>query len=202
MKMKNRTRESFIRQSCLLTALLLCLQPAAHAHGFISQAQSEVKQLEPGRSVEREIAGGESHTYQITLASGQFMRVLVEQKGIDLTLALATSQGEAGKATAEVNLNRVDLESLSYEATVSGEYRFTVRALGTGTLKGTYQVTLEQRQAATTQDRQRITAERLLGEGYPLYHLPYSVQISALSGHQERNVGNNRIALVSNLEAL
>ncbi len=58
------------------------------------------------------------------------MRVLVEQKGIDLSLALATPQDEAGKATVEVNLNRVDLESLSYEAIVSGEYRFTVRAAG------------------------------------------------------------------------
>lgn len=132
--MKNRTNKHFIQRTCLMTAFIFCLQPAARAHGFINQAQSEVKELNPGQSVEREIAGGESHTYQITLESGQFMRVLVEQKGIDLTLALATPQGEAGKSTVEVNLNRVDLESLSFEATVSGEYRLTVSALGTETL--------------------------------------------------------------------
>ena len=123
----------------------------------------------PGQPVEREIAGGQSHTYQISLTAGQFMRVVVEQKGIDLTLALAAPQGEGGKPIAEANLTRVDLESLSYEATVSGDYRFTIRALGAPTLKGTYQARLERREAATTQDRQRITAERLLGEGYPLY---------------------------------
>lgn len=167
--MKNRTNKHFIQRTCLMTAFIFCLQPAARAHGFINQAQSEVKELNPGQSVEREIAGGESHTYQITLESGQFMRVLAEQKGIDLTLALATPQGEAGKSTVEVNLNRVDLESLSFEATVSGEYRLTVSALGTETLKGTYRASLEKRQAATAQDKQRITAERLLGEGYPLY---------------------------------
>ena len=138
--------------------------------GLIGFAQTTQEMpLVPGQTIERELAGGESHTYRITLESGQFMRVLVEQKGIDLTLALATPQDEAGKATVEVNLNRVDLESLSYEAIVSGEYRFTVRALGSETLKGTYQASLKQMLAATAQDRQRITAERLLGEGYPLY---------------------------------
>ncbi|HYV04538.1 MAG TPA: CHAT domain-containing protein [Blastocatellia bacterium] len=134
-----------------------------------AQVTEEPQRLESGKPVERAIAGGESHTYQIRLESGQFMRVLVDQKGIDLTLAFATPQGEAGKATAEVNLNRVDLESLSYEATIGGEYRLTVRALGAETLKGTYKASLEFRQAATAQDRQRISAERLLGEGYASY---------------------------------
>ena len=134
----------------------------------LGQAQDETP-LAPGQPVEREIAGGESHSYLIRLRAGQFIRVAVDQKGIDLTLALAAPQGEAGKPVAEANLTRVDMESLSYEATVSGDYRFTIRALGATTLSGAYQARLEQKDAATAQDRQRITAERLLGEGYPLY---------------------------------
>ena len=134
-----------------------------------ARAGQEPPKLVPGKPVEREIAGGQSHTYQISLTSGQFVRVVVEQKGIDLTLALAAPQREAAKPVAEANLTRVDLESLSYEATVSGDYRFTIRALGAATLSGTYQVILERKEAATAQDRQRITAERLLGEAYPLY---------------------------------
>jgi hypothetical protein len=125
--------------------------------------------LEPGQTVTREIAGGQSHTYQITLRAGQFLRVVVEQKGIDLTLALALPQDEAGRQVAEVDLTRVDLESLSYEAIVSGDYRFTIRALGAATLTGTYQARLERKETVTALDRHRITAERLLGEGYPLY---------------------------------
>src|SRR5215510_13936400 len=141
--------------------LVLCMFCAvSHAQGL---------KLEPGKSVEREIAGGQSHTYQITLRAGQFIRVVVEQKGIDLTLALALPQDEAGKQVAEVDLTRVDLESLSYEATVSGNYRFTIRALGAAALTGTYQARLERKETVTALDRHRITAERLLGEGYPLY---------------------------------
>ncbi len=70
MRMKNLTDKHFVQRTCLMTALLFSLQPAARVHGFINQAQSEVKELKPGQSVEREIAGGESHTYQITLESG------------------------------------------------------------------------------------------------------------------------------------
>src|SRR6185503_12576098 len=88
---------------------------------------------------------------------------------IDLTLALAADEAEAAKPVAEANLTRVDLESLSYEATASGNYLFTIRALGAPTLAGTYEVRLERKEAATAQDRARITAERLLGLGYPLY---------------------------------
>ena len=40
--------------------------------------------LESGKPVEREIAGGQSPTYQIGLTAGQFLRVVVEQRGIDV----------------------------------------------------------------------------------------------------------------------
>ena len=169
MRAKSRTSKRFIRQTWPVVALLLCLQPAALARGLVNRGQGEVRELEPGRPVEREIAGGESHTYQLTLQAGQFVRVVVEQKGIDLMIALAAPQGGAGEPVAEVNLTRVDMESLSYEATAGGDYRFTIRALGAETLKGTYQARLERKEAATARDRRRITAERLLGEGYPLY---------------------------------
>jgi hypothetical protein len=43
----------------------------------------EPKTLVPGQPLERDIAGGQLHAYQLKLAAGQFMRVVVEQKGID-----------------------------------------------------------------------------------------------------------------------
>ena len=47
----------------------------------------------PGQPVERLIAGGESHTFQINLSVGQFMRVVVEQKGINVAVALVAPDG-------------------------------------------------------------------------------------------------------------
>ena len=131
-----------------------------------AQVTPEPVTLVPGKPMQRQIAGGGSHTYQITLQAGQFMRLVVEQKEINVTLVLATPDG---KQLVEMNLTRAGgLESLSEEAAASGDYRLTIRADGAATLAGSYQVRLETRAAATAQDRQRIAAERLLREAKEL----------------------------------
>ncbi len=132
----------------------------------VAQAQAAKEQqpqiLEPNKPVEREIAGGESHTYKITLGLGQFMRVVLEQKAVDVALVLAAPDG---RKVAEVELTGVGgLESLSAEAATGGEHRLTVRAAGSAAVAGSYRVRLEVKEAATAQDRQRMSAERLLDE--------------------------------------
>ena len=137
----------------------LCLSVSA-------QVAPDAQTLVPGQPVERQIAGGETHTYRITLHAGQFMRVVLEQKAIGVTLVLAAPDG---KQVLEVNLTPAGaLESLSAEATASGDYRLTVRAGGSAAIAGSYQVRLEVKAAATVQDRQRIAAERWMLEASEL----------------------------------
>ncbi len=132
-----------------------------------AQVAPRPQQLESGTSVEREIAGGQVHAYQINLAAGQFVRVLVEQKAIDLMLKLAPPDG---KQLIEANFTGVgSLESLSAEATSSGEHQLTISAIGPATMVGSYRVRLETKTAASAQDKQRLTAERLLDEARKSY---------------------------------
>src|SRR6185503_15162397 len=110
--------------------LILCL--------LCVTAYGQEMKLEPGNPVERQIAGGESHIYRISLAAGQFARFRLEQRAIDATLILNAPDG---KQLVEMNLTRAgDNESLSLEAAVSGDYQLTVRAGGAGTLRGTYRL--------------------------------------------------------------
>src|SRR5262249_39222046 len=51
--------------------------------------------LETARSIERELACGRPHAYRIALGAGQYLRVTVEQQGIDVSVALLTSDGKA-----------------------------------------------------------------------------------------------------------
>ncbi len=149
-----------IKRICQLV-LLLCFAATASA-----QVKDEVRPLAPGQPVEREIAGGQAHDYLIALQAGQFVRVVLEQKAIDVALLLTYPDG---KKVHEVNLTAVGgLESLSVEAAASGDYRLTVRAAGPAALAGSYQVRLEVKAAATAQDRQRIAAEALLLEANEL----------------------------------
>ena len=41
-------------------------------------------ELVPGVPIEREIARGETHAYQIKLAAGQYLQAVADQRGIDL----------------------------------------------------------------------------------------------------------------------
>ena len=145
-------------------ALLLVLMTL-----FVSvsaQTTPEATKLVPGQPVERELAGGQSHNYRIELKAGQFIHVKVEQKAIGLTLVLADPDG---KQMLEVNLTPAGaLESLSAEATASGDYRLTVRGGGSAAIAGSYQVRLEVKATATPQDRQRIVAERWMLEASEL----------------------------------
>src|SRR5438045_653402 len=51
-------------------------------------AQTDISQLEPGRLIERELKGGESHGYVIGMKQDQFLRVSVEQRGINVVVKL------------------------------------------------------------------------------------------------------------------
>src|SRR5262245_40959010 len=60
--------------------------------------------LEPGKPIERELSGGQSHLYKITMNSGQYLRIAVEQRGIDVAVALLTLDG---KKISEVDDEKV-----------------------------------------------------------------------------------------------
>src|SRR5215472_6098411 len=99
------------RPLCTLT-LILCFVAAGHA---AQPPKPKPPKLKPGKPVERQIAGSETHSYQLKLATGQFMRVLVEQKGIDVALVLLSSDG---RQVLEGDLTGIigALEPLSCEA--------------------------------------------------------------------------------------
>ena len=69
----------------IILFLLCTLGPSVSA-----QVAPELQTLIPGRPVEREIAGGQSHTYRISLTAGQFVRVvaMLMPKTIDLNVGL------------------------------------------------------------------------------------------------------------------
>ena len=100
------------------------------------------------------------------LTAGQFIRVVVEQKGFDVALTLI---GPDGQPAHEVNLSTVGgQESLSHVGTENGLHQIIARAATPSAAAGTYQIRLDHRETAMDQDRQRIAAERLLIEASKL----------------------------------
>src|SRR5690242_7961592 len=77
---------SVLKVLFLLTILYLTsvVSTGSLAISQTSESQSDPSVLEQGKTIEREIKGGESHTYQINLSAGQFLAAIVEQNGIGL----------------------------------------------------------------------------------------------------------------------
>jgi len=135
---------------------------------LVAQNPPEAQRLEMGKAVEREMAGGQAHAYQLTLAAGQYLHVVVDQRGIDVVVVMF---GPDGKKLIEVDSpnGTQGPEPVSLVAEASGSYRLEVRLLEKDAAAGRYEVKIAELRVAVPQDRDRIAAERAVIEGMQLY---------------------------------
>src|SRR2546421_616209 len=101
-------------------------QPTPQQQSAVAQSAPELTTLEPGRAIERELAGEEKHVYQFTLAEGQYANVVVEQRGIDVVVQLLAADG---KLIAEFDSEgrSVGEEKVEAVAETAGSYRLLVK---------------------------------------------------------------------------
>src|SRR5262245_31212453 len=113
----------------LIAVLALPGAMAAHADGASagSAAPRDRGLLAAESAVEQEIRGGEADLYRLRLSAGEYARAVVEQRGIDLVLALYTPEEEK---VVEVDGpgGAVGPEPVSIVAERSGDYRLEVRS--------------------------------------------------------------------------
>jgi CHAT domain-containing protein/predicted negative regulator of RcsB-dependent stress response len=130
-------------------------------------SSQQVTVLELGKPIERELAGGQSHSYQLTLAAGQLLYAVVEQRGIDVVVILF---GPDGKKWAEVDSPNGTRgpEPLKLVTETPGIYRLEVRTLDKRVAAGRYEVKIEELREATPSDRNRLAAEKARSEGVRL----------------------------------
>jgi CHAT domain-containing protein/tetratricopeptide (TPR) repeat protein len=128
----------------------------------------EVRVLEPGKPLERALAGGETHAYRLTLTSGQHLLAVVEQRGIDVVVAVLEPDGKQ-VANVDSPSRTQGPEPISVVAKVSGDYRLEVRAAEKDAAAGRYEVRIAELREAMPKDRSRVAAQAVLTEGRQLY---------------------------------
>ncbi len=132
--------------------VVLCLPALLHAQ--------ELTSLEPDRMIERELTSTQTHIYLIPLKAGQFVHFDVFQKSIDVVVTLTAPDGKTIEA---VNVTPFGLpEMFSHIATVSGNYQLKIETADTPNIRGPYQLKAEVKNAATSIDKKRTQAERLM----------------------------------------
>src|SRR6266511_1873693 len=142
------------------------VQASASERGAQQSAQESVS-LEPGKTVERELSGSQSHSYKIAMISGQYLQVTVGQQGIDVALALFAPDG---KKIIEVDGERVTggLETISAIAEAPGAYRIEVRSVDKMRQTGRYEIKVDELRDATTEDKYRVAGGALFREAEQL----------------------------------
>src|SRR5947209_14790685 len=164
-----------VRKSPVVTLLLLLSCPPQFARGTRGQASGyrptpvrtpglrpsrpkvaaqspAVTALVPDRPVEREISGGQTQTYQITLASGQFASLVVRQNGIDVVAKLfAPDDKLIGEVDNESRAHGQEL--LELVAPASGAYRIEITPRYKSLPPGRYEIQVVELRAATERDR-------------------------------------------------
>ena len=122
---------------------------------------TDIRFLKLGEPVERELKGGESHSYRARLEAGQYLKVVVEQRGIDVVVRLS---GPDGKQIAEVDSpnGARGPEPVDAIAEAAGEYRLEVKALDEKAETGRYEIKVEALREPTAEDRERMAAASAL----------------------------------------
>src|ERR671921_1819109 len=60
----------------------------------ITDAQAVASPLRPRGSVERRIARGETHSFSVSLEPKQFLKLVVEQRGVDIVVRVFSPDGK------------------------------------------------------------------------------------------------------------
>ena len=138
--------------------------PSSAANHDQSIARGDCENAKPGDLITRELAGGQSHCFQLQMEANQFLHVVVDQQGIDVVLSIAAMDGRKLAEVDRPNGSR-GRESMSAVATQSGTYLLQIRTLEGVAARGKYALHIHLLRAAESRDGERIMAERLVFEG-------------------------------------
>jgi CHAT domain-containing protein/tetratricopeptide (TPR) repeat protein len=122
--------------------------------------------LTSGNPLVRAIEGGAAHDFAVRAAAGEAVRIRVEQRDADVSVAVYDS------ARPDEKLNEIDFsygvigtEELLFVAPQTGVFRVRVTSADKSAKSGSYQISLAEQRAANEKDRQENLARQKLFAG-------------------------------------
>jgi CHAT domain-containing protein/predicted negative regulator of RcsB-dependent stress response len=140
------------------------VRPARSESQNATAPPQDLEPLKAGDSIKGEIKGGETRSFNISLALDQFMAVMVKHQGIIVTVTLVTPDSKSVVAVDNPSGGHGRI-LLSAIATAAGPYRIEVRSTEDWANSGQYEVTIQELRLTKPEDQDRIAAERSFTEG-------------------------------------
>lgn len=150
-----------------LSVTLSIVRPNITSADVLQRNEINPITLEPGHPIKREMIGGQTHSYLINATVAQYIQFTIEQRGIDVSVALFAP---GNKKLIEVDgaVGTQGNERLSMIAEVLGIYRLEVSSHSKDVASGGYEAGIRQMRVATEEDRNHIAAQTLFAEGEQL----------------------------------
>ncbi len=123
--------------------------------------------LQLNQALQRELAGGQSHSYPLTLGAQQFLNLVVEQRGIDVVVSLLGPDQQQLLKVDSPNGTQ-GTEPLSFVAATTGNYQIVVQAPDANAKPGAYEITVQALRPATPADVAVAAAFKLYLEAMDL----------------------------------
>ncbi len=162
-----RLSSSLLGRCLMLAAFLLLGWTVAPAASNAGTGQQDIQPLEVGRPVEKTLAGGQTHNYSVALLAGQFLHLVIEQRGIDVAVKLF---GPDSKELLLIDSPNGDQgpEPLFWVAEAAGNYRIEVGSGDKQAPAGRYEARVAALRPATESDKTRVAASRAMAEAESL----------------------------------
>ena len=156
--MRNSSRLKHLLFACafLITTALTGLS--------YSLQQQDWSRLPPLAPVERELKGGETHSYRVSLKANEYLYAVVEQREIDILIVLLGPDGKQISESDSPN-DRWGTEPIVLLAPTAGDYRIDVRSPSATAPAGSYAIKIISLRDATSVDIDHVKAQRLFDEG-------------------------------------
>src|SRR5262245_47552537 len=140
----------------LMQAIVSPQTPGGAAAFFLPQQSEDIRMLTAEAPVERELSAGQTHSYRIALSAGDYLRVVIASRGIDLKPELFNPDSPKVVGTYQ-STSRSRTVSLIAEG--AGNYRLNICPDKDDVKTGRYELKIESLRPATGQDKIRIAAE-------------------------------------------
>jgi CHAT domain-containing protein/tetratricopeptide (TPR) repeat protein len=137
--------------------------PSRQSTQELGGAKTERDVIEPGRPIDRALAGGQQHSYQINLSADQFVKAVVKQDGIDVAVKLFEPDGKQ-ITEFDSEFRTQGEETFSLVAKAAGNYRIDVLAKYKNAAAGQYEIQILELRAATESDHALLEAGKLNSE--------------------------------------
>jgi tetratricopeptide (TPR) repeat protein len=123
--------------------------------------------FDAGSVFTEQLAGKEVHSFTITARAGQFIRVTVEQQGIDVEVTLVSRNGDAVVTVNNANGTR-GIEVVSFLASHDENFHINIKSTEPAPRPAHYRLSFAEQRDSVELDVKRINGDRLVSAGESL----------------------------------